>query len=217
MMKKGHYRLKNCLITLGILLLLACGCTGGDDQKPLFQDNFDNSGSGWNTNQCEQSQCGYDEDGYFIELHQPNWFAWAYPGEKFDDVSVEAEAHLSSGLQGPHFGVLCRHVDVDNFYYFSISADGYYAIFRRVDGGDLKILTGNGDAMSLSPAIKTGEQTNRILAVCNGDELSIYVNGELLETVSDDTHARGDVGVGAGSGPAGDVRVQFDNFLVTRP
>ncbi|MBL7065349.1 MAG: hypothetical protein ISS49_14235 [Anaerolineae bacterium] len=216
-MKKGHYRLKSCLITLGILLLLACGCTGGNDQKPLFQDDFDNSRSGWDADQCEQFKRGYEKSEYFFELHQPNWFAWAYPGEEFDDVSVEAEARPSSGSQGPHFGVLCRHIDADNFYYFAISADGYYAIFRRVDGGDLQVLTGNGYGMSPSPAIRTGEQTNRILAVCNGDELSLYVNGELLETVTDDTHAQGDVGIGAGSGPAGDVRVQFDNFLVTRP
>ncbi|MCK4472809.1 MAG: hypothetical protein KAW49_13595, partial [Anaerolineae bacterium] len=104
-----------------------------------------------------------------------------------------------------------------NFYYFAISADGYYAIFRRVDGGDLEILTGDGSGMAPSLAIRTGEQANRILAVCQGDELSLYVNGELLEAVTDDTHTQGDVGIGAGSGSEGDIRVQFDDFVVTRP
>lgn len=215
-MERHYCRLKSCLIVLGILLL-TCGCTGGDNQGLLFRDDFDNPRSGWGADQREEFERGYEEGEYFIELYQPNWFTWACPGEQFEDVSVETEAHLSSGSQGSHFGVLCRYVDVDNFYYFAISADGYYAIFQRVDGGDLEVLTGDGNGMVPSPVIRTGEQTNRILAVCQGDKLSLYVNGELLEMVTNDTHAQGDVGIGAGSGPGGGVRVQFDDFLVTRP
>jgi hypothetical protein len=132
-------------------------------------------------------------------------------------VSVEVDIYLASGSQASHFGVLCRYKDQDNFYYLAISADGYYAIFRRVDGGDLEVLTGDGSGMAYSPAIKTGGQTNRILAVCQGSELALHVNGALLAAVTDDAYASGDVGIGAGSGPQGDFRVQFDNFLVTRP
>lgn len=209
-------RLKGCLIILA-LLLLACGCTGDDDQGPLFQDEFDSPDSGWGTDQRGEFERGYEGGEYFIELHEPNWFAWAYPGMQFDNVSAEADSRLTSGSHDSHLGVLCRHTDVYNFYYFAISTDGYYAIFRRVGGGDLEILTGEGTGMSPSPAIRTGGQTNHILVVCQGDELSLYVNGELLETVTDHTHARGDVGLGVGSGPEGNVRVQFDNFLVTRP
>lgn len=216
MMMRAFCRLKGCLVVLGVLLL-ACGCAGGDDQAPLFQDDFDSPRSGWGADQRDESERGYEDGEYFIELHEPNWFAWAEPGIQFDDMSVEVDVHLDSGSQDSHFGVLCRHVDVDNFYYFAISADGYYAIFRRTDGGDLQVLTGNGSGMAPSPAIRTGEQTNHVRAVCQGDKLSLYVNGELLETVPDDTHAQGDVGLGAGSGPQGDVRIQFDGFLVTVP
>ena len=44
-----------------------------------------------------------------------------------------------------------------------------------------------------------------------------YANGELLETVTDDVHSQGDVGLGAGSGSAGAARIQFDDFVATRP
>jgi len=199
------------------LLLLVCGCAVDNDQEPLFQDDFDSPRSGWGADRREEFERGYEEGEYFIELRESNWFAWAYPGMQLDDVSIEMDVYLAAGSQGSHFGALCRHVDVDNFYYFGISADGYYAIFRRADGGDLKVLTGDGSGMAPSPAIRTGGQINRVLAVCNEDELSLYVNGELLETVTDDTHARGDVGVGVGSGLEEDGRVQFDNFIVTRP
>jgi len=215
-MKRRCSRLRSCLTTL-VLSLLLCGCAGDGGQESLFQDDFGNPRSGWGADQREEFERGYEKGDYFIQLYEPNWFIWAHPGKQFEDVSVEVDAYLASASQDAHLGVLCRHVDTDNFYYFAISADGYYAIFRRVDGGDLEVLTGDGSGMSPSPAIGTGEQTNRLLAVCQGDELSLYVNGELLEAVSDDTHVRGDVGVGAGSGAAGNVRVQFDDFFATRP
>ncbi len=215
-MRRRCRRLKCCLIVLA-LLLLVCGCTTGDDQGPLFQDDFDSPRSGWGTDQREGLERGYEESKYFIELHSPNWFAWAHPGVQFDDVSVEMDVYPVPGSQDSHFGAICRYVDADNFYYFGISADGYYAIFRRADGGDLEVLTGDGSGMSPSSAIRTGEQTNHVLAVCQGDKLSLYINGELVETVTDDTYTQGDVGLGAGSGREGDVRIQFDNFIVTRP
>lgn len=199
------------------LLLLICGCTGDGEQLSLFEDDFDTPGSGWGAERREEFERGYDGDEYFIALHEPNWFAWAYPGTQFDDVIVEVDVYPTSDSRDAHFGALCRYVDADNFYYFAVSADGYYAIFRRVNGGALDILTGGGEGMIPSPVINTGGQVNNVQAVCRGDELSLYVNGELLETVADDAHAQGDVGLGAGSGPEGDVRVRFDNFLVTRP
>ncbi len=215
-MRRRCRRLKGCLIVL-VLSLLICGCTTDDDQGLLFQDDFDSPRSGWGTDQREEFERGYEEGEYFVELHEPNWFAWTHPGMQFDDVSVEMNVYLASGSQGGHCGVLCRYTDVDNFYYFGISADGYYAIFRRTDGGDLEILTGDGSGMAFSPVIRTGGQINRVLAICRGDELGLYVNGELLETVTDDAHTQGDVGLGAGSGLEGDVRIQFDDFIVTRP
>ena len=81
----------------------------------------------------------------------------------------------------------------------------------------MEIITDEDDGMVFSPVIRTGGQTNRIQAVCQGNELSLYVNDELLETVTDDTHSQGGVGLGAGSGSAGDARIQFDNFGATRP
>lgn len=208
--------LKCCLIAFTLLSLI-CSCTRGDEQGSLFQDDFGNRRSGWGADQSEKFERGYEDGAYFILLNEPNWFTWAHPGQQFDDVNVEVDVHLASGLQDSHFGILCRHVDLDNFYYFAVSADGYYAIFRRVDGSDLEILTGDGGQMTPSAAIKTGGQENHLLAVCQEDELSLYANGQLLETITDDALVRGDVGIGAGSGAEGDVRVQFDDFSVTEP
>jgi len=218
MMKIQSWHVKNCLIPLSLsLLLLVCSCTLDSAQRALFRDNFDDPDGEWGTEADKEFGRGYETGEYFIELKELNWFAWATPGQNFSDLSVEVKAYLSSGSQDNHFGILCRHADLENFYYFAISADGYYAIFQRVDGGGLEALTADGEGMIHSPAIRTGKQVNALRAVCQGKKLSFYVNGELLETVTDETHTRGDAGIGAGSGAEGEVRIQFDDFVVAEP
>lgn len=213
-MKRLRWLVNSCLIAL--VLLLACRCVPGNGSL-ILEDDFDDPDSGWGADERDEFERGYDEDGYFVELRESNWFAWAHLAQRLDDVDIEVQATLVSEPQDGHLGIICRHVDPDNFYYFAISGDGYYAIFRRVDGDDLEVLSGDGSGMLYSPAIKTGGQSNDIRAVCEGEELSLYVNGELLATIKDDTLSRGDVGIGAGSGAVGDVRAWFDDFVVTRP
>jgi hypothetical protein len=213
MKKLGHRKIYSILL----ILLLICGCSAGDNQGDTLEDSFEDSGSGWGTDQRDEFNRGYEDDEYFIELRESNWFAWANPGAQFDDVTVTVDAYLSSGSRDGHFGVLCRYENEDNFYYFAISADGYYAIFLREDGGNLQAITGDGEGMLFSPVIRTGGQTNSIRAVCQGNNLSLYVNGELLETVTNDAHPQGDVGLGAGSGSTGDSRIQFDDLVAARP
>lgn len=214
---EGHISHPRKWLIVLAMLLLVCGCSTGGGQVTDFRDDFEEQGGGWDTDQREQYDRGYAGGEYFIELYEVNWFAWSNPGVQFDDVTVEVDAYLSSGTPDGHFGVLCRYEDEGNFYYFAISADGYYGIFRREQGADLKVLSGEGEGMNFSSVIRTGGQTNSVQAVCQGDRLSLYANGELLEAVTDSRLAQGDVGVGAGSGAAGDARVHFDNFVATRP
>lgn len=208
---------RNRGLILLVLLLLLCGCSAGGDQDALLRDDFEDLDSGWGADEQDESDRGYEDGEYFIHVKKPDWFAWANPGARFADARVEVDAYLASGDSGCHFGVICRHADLKNFYYFAVSADGYYAIFRRVRGGELEVLTGGGKGMVRSPAIETDGEENHIVAVCQGENLSLYVNGELLATVTDDSHRRGDVGLGVGSGSVGKALVHFDDLVVTEP
>jgi hypothetical protein len=68
-----------------------------------------------------------------------------------------------------------------------------------------------------STAIRQGGSVNHLEATCQGNQLSLVVNGELLETVTDNALAQGEVGIAAGSGPLGGVRIHFDNFVAAEP
>ncbi len=212
-----HFVRLTVALVLGSLLLFNAGCLPGDREGYLLQDTFEDEENDWGSDRRDEFARGYAGGEYFFELNHPDWMAWAVAGRSFDDVSIQAKARLASGQTDGHWGILCRYADEGNFYYFAISPDGYYGIFRRVDGGELDPLTADGLGMLPSPAIKTGEETNTITATCQGNHLTLAVNGEELVTAIDDTLQRGNVGLAAGSGPSGKTNVRFDDFTVTRP
>ncbi|MGC9357571.1 MAG: hypothetical protein ACP5GX_06890 [Anaerolineae bacterium] len=196
-------------IILGLIILV--GCTG---ESSSFTDDFSDPASGWGAASTETYVRGYDSGQYLIRLDAPHWYVWATAGRRYDDVSVEAVVH-SEGTTDNHFGLLCR-ASGEGFYYFAISADGYYAIYRRTAEGQFLPLT--GPAMLRSSLINTGGTSNRLLAVCEETTLALYVNGEQVAQVMDDTLASGDIGMAAGIVARGDsTLVWFDDLQVTRP
>lgn len=199
------------LALFGLPLISGCRVDG---RGPSFRDRFNNPESGWGSDSQEAFERGYQDGEYYIEVYEPNWFVWASPGRRFDDLVVEAYARLVSGSPEGHFGLLCRYRNPADFYYFAVTDDGYYAILR-VQDGVAEVLTGAG--FLPSPAIQTGGAVNHIRALCQGEQLILTVNDQEVATVTDDTFRRGDVGLGVGSGPVGAIRVHFDDLLVLVP
>ncbi len=201
------------ILPVVLLLLLLSGCRR-EGAGLLFYDRFGNPKSGWGSESRESFDRGYQEGEYFIEVYEPDWFAWTTPGKRFSDVVVTVDARRVSGASGGHFGLICRYRAPANFYYFGITDDGYYAIIRVRDSHP-KPLSGAG--FLLSPSIPIRADVYRIRAVCQGDRLQLFVNDQEIATVTDDTFRQGDVGLGVGSGPEGSIRVHFDNFKVLVP
>jgi len=207
-------RINRLLLALFLLLALLSGCRRAEEGTLLFRDRFGNENGGWGSESQSTFDRGYQRGEYFIEVYEPDWLAWARPHERFTDVDIEVEAHQVAGSPDGHFGALCRFRAPDDFYYFAVSDDGYYAIMR-VENGEAEVLTGDG--MLPSAAIQTGGAVNVIRAVCMREQLTLYVNDEQVASVTDDAFQRGDVGLGVGAGPAGAIRVHFDNFTVAAP
>jgi hypothetical protein len=70
-----------------------------------------------------------------------------------------------------------------------------------------------------SAAIKGGQSTNTYAAVCKGNELSLYVNGTLVKTVTDKTlyFTQGKIGFGVISPLKLPVDVQLESVSVSIP
>ena len=209
------------LIAILILTSLACATlTGlgdsGDNAGQaniLFEDDFSSSGSGWDRFEDSEGITDYNDGRYKIALYTNEMFYWANPYQNFTDVIIEVQAMKVSGGDDMQYGIICRHADIDNWYALVISADGYAAVRKRVQGNDLDYIA----EWVQVPSVKTGNATNNLRAECIGDRLALYVNGSLAIETTDSDISSGDAGLIAGTFEQSSTEVLFDNFVVINP
>lgn len=220
---------KGFLAALAALALAATACGfslggGGDATEAggngganiILQDDFSDTGSGWDRSSSDEAQTDYQNGQYRILVSAESYSAWANPNlSSYTDTRVEVDATKAGGDDDNEFGVVCRHADVNNYYVGMISSDGFYGFFSRVDGGNLELI--GTDSMDTSDAILQGSATNHIRFDCVGSTLTLYVNGTMLGSVADSTHTSGDVGLYAGTYDIGGTDILFDNFVVYQP
>lgn len=204
----------------------------------LFSDDFSDKNSGWSRYSDSGGITDYKKGTYRIYVSEPYWDYWATPGKNFSDVRVEVDATKVGGPDDNDIGVICRfksandiyRVDttnvsytgedktamqnMDNFYFFIITSDGFYGIGKTVGAGMVNI---EQEGLLTSDDIYPGRKTNHIRADCIGSKLSLYVNGILLTTVTDSDFVNGDVGLLAGTYDTTGTDIHFDNFVVYDP
>jgi hypothetical protein len=180
----------------------------------LFEDHFSDPSSGWHQLDILEGIADYENGHYEIIVHAKNADFWAYPGLYFEDTIIEVDATTVDGPLDNNFGIICRHQDVKNFYFFIISSDGYYAIGKVINNIQTLI---SADKMQESDAISQGYSTNHIKAVCDGPRLSLFVNDNQLVSVQDSSLTSGDVGLLAGTFAESETSIHFDNFIVEKP
>lgn len=200
-------------------LSLACSLGGGApaaDAEPgvLFRDDFSRTSSGWDRQTTSEGLTDYADGVYRIYVNDTNVDYWANPGKSFTDVSVEVEATKAGGPDDNDLGVICRYVDVDNFYFGLISSDGYAVIGKLKDGEQTGI---SSDGMEPAEGIKQGAATNVVRMDCVGEALTLFVNGTRIASVTDSDFAKGDVGLMAGTYDQTGTDIHFDNFVVRQP
>jgi hypothetical protein len=207
-----------------VLFLAILGCsipfvTSESESTPLpsnvlFQDDFSDPSSGWDQESGEGGLTDYIGGAYRIYVNAENTDIWSNPGLDFTDTQIEVEATKVGGDNNNDFGIICRYQDVNNFYFFIISSDGYYGIGKVVNGEQQLV---GDDSMPPSEVINQGDDTNLIRADCVGDQLSLYVNGVKLADYKDTDFISGDVGLMAGSFTIPGTDIHFKNFKVLKP
>jgi hypothetical protein len=180
----------------------------------LFKDDFSDTTSGWPRGVSANGSEDYVDGSYRIEVNIPQYDLWAIPNQTFEDARVEEDATRLEGPDANRFGLICRYLDPQNFYFFIISSDGYYAIGKTI-GGRTSLL--GQEMMAYSPIIVQGAGPNHIRFDCISGALTGYVNGQALASASDSDFHNGDVGLIAGAFNTGGVEIAFTNFIVRKP
>jgi hypothetical protein len=155
----------------------------------LYKDDFEDSNSGWDESNDTYVLFEYTDGGYRMKVKVAQIFVWALVPENdtYDNVRIEVDAQRIGGPNDTEMGIIARYKNRDNFYVFMITNDGQAIIFKI---------------------------TNSIAAVCDGEDLELYVNDELVASASDSSLKKGQVGLVVGNGNVAGADVLFDNLFI---
>jgi hypothetical protein len=209
--------MKRAVIVLIVLVLASLACAlpglGSSSPQTIFSDDFSNTDSGWPTINEAAGTANYKDGGYELTVPDPDSGYWASPDlEDQTNVTIEVDATVTGSARDSDFGILCRGIDSDNQVLLLISADGF-AVIGKFTNGEFVLLS--SEEWVESSAINQGNTLNHIRGDCVNNTYSLYANGELIATATDDEFSTGMVGLTIGSYQDPNGAVLFDNFVVT--
>ncbi len=219
------HKTKSFYALLALLLAsLACAIPnplagGGSDGSSaaggvLFSDDFGSTDTGWEVGDYQTGSVGYGSGVYFVRALGNGDTMWGQASRSFTDVHIEVDAAQIEAPSNDNndYGVICRLQSDGSGYYLLISGDGFYSILMGTQGGFEQLVD-----WTTSNLIRQGNTSNHITAICQGSNLSLYVNGDLLATATDSTFSTGDIGLTATSYESTSTLVHFYNLVVSQP
>ena len=184
----------------------------------LYEDDFREGRSNWGTGTDADSAVEYVDDALNIQLFTPNYVVWTYPNEEdYENVHMEVTVINNGSDEDAAFGFFCykQYPIDDSRYYFAVSPSGEYAIAKAALAQDDEILT-NNNTWEISDLITPNADSYRLGADCGNGTLTLYVDGQEIDSVSDSTYTSGSFALFAWSGEeVNTVNFSFDDFVMT--
>ena len=162
---------------------------------PALSDPLsDNSnGNGWNvgTNNSGGS-CQFAGGAYHISQTRTNYFWSCTTSGNFSDFAYQVQMQIIKGDDG---GVAFRVNITNNTFYgyvFAVGQNGSYQLFVCPPN----TTSCNSLSSSSSSAINQGlNQTNLVTVIVKGNTITLYVNQQEIESMTDSTFSHGQIGV----------------------
>ena len=186
----------------------------------FFEDDFTAGGrTSWGTGTDADSSVEYVDDGLNMQLFTDNYILWSTPNDtQYENVHMEVTVLNNNSDPMTAFGFMCyqQYPITDSRYYFAVTPGGEYAIGKSALAIDDVILTNNGE-WGKSDLIAQNASSYRLGADCGNGTLTLYVDGQQVDSVSDSTYTTGGVTLFLWSGDnVATVNVTFDDFLLTK-
>jgi hypothetical protein len=143
---------------------------------------------------------------------------WSTPNDQdYQNIHMEVTAINNGSDSRTAFGLMCnQQVGADSsFYYFAVTPAGQYAIAKATAGESDVILTKNAE-WAFSDLIAENAASYRIGADCGDGTLTLFVDGQQIDSVADASYVNGGVALFAyTSDEVVSSNVSFDDFLMT--
>jgi immune inhibitor A len=181
--------------------------------RVLYQDDFESPCGSFISFILPDYSYGYKNGRYEIEIGLEEVGIWGLAQQEFRDVAVEVDATFVEPKADTAMGIMCRVEDDYNYYSFEIRNDGTYTIYGVDDDYYVEL-----QDWTESGAINTGAgATNHLKAICNGDTLTLFINGDRVADVTVPQVSRGDIGFIAWTFKEPGILVAFDDLVASRP
>lgn len=177
--------------------------------SPALLDNF-RSSDNWSLYEDEHVSFRIRENELRMVAFNANgrdgWMlSWPDPADFYLELTAQPED--CQGLD--RYGLIFRS-DANDGYLLGLSCDGRYSL-RSWDGEEFNALI---DWTAL-PAISSGSgQALRLGVMAAGDQITLYINGQMIDEVQDDLFSDGGVGVFIGADETEDFRVAVIEFAL---
>lgn len=195
------------------------GSSSSGEAPAYFTDEFENGLSNYSYftmgSGGENGMDLYTEDGKLIfDLNGAYlWPYLLYDPYTYTDVALAFEAE-NLGNNNNNVSFVCRYDPDRGWYEFNIANNGlYWILYYDAIGTQDYVKLFDGGSMN----INMGRATNTYGVVCQGDALSLYINGHLERTVHNSDLKEGQVGVSVSSFDQYPVRVDIDWLEISQP
>lgn len=215
-----HKKMSRGLLAMAVLILvsLACNAMSALGGGAILEDDFSSSDTNWGVGTDDTSSVEYSDGGLRVKVFTENYFVWSTPDDvDYENVHIEATVINNGTDSTTAFGIMCdQQVVDDSVYYFAITPGGEYVIAKAALAQTDVFLTNNDD-WGTSDLIAKDAASYRIGADCGNGTLTLYVDGQQVDSVSDSTYTNGGVALFVWSGEnASSADVTFDDFVMTK-
>lgn len=159
------------------------------------------------------------QDGKLVWDFESEWVYYYlfYEAFTYEDVKVDVRAD-NRGRNNNNISLICRYDPDVGWYEFNIANNGLYDIFYAevTTSGEISYnrITNGG-----SNSIKQGKEINEYSISCKGDELSLTINGDEVNTVTEKNYGLrdGQIGVSVSSFDVLPILIEMDWIEISEP
>lgn len=189
------------------------------EPEAYFIEEFEGDLSSWSyflMNGDENKMDLYTDNGRLVfDLQGTNqWVYLLYDEYNYSDVRIDVYAE-NLGKNTNSVSLICNYSDRFGWYEFNISNGGLYdlLVYSEQDGRYFTLANGG------SKNIRIGRDVNIYTAICQGNKLSLYINGVLEREFVDTKHKlrEGLVGLSVSSFDVLPILVEVDYFAISVP
>jgi len=153
------------------------------------------------------NSCSFSNGAYHIVSSDPNTLQNCVAAStNYTNFAFEVTMIINQGDCG---GMVFRATSsTTNYYSLQVCQSGFYALLSNADNtftNTQAIVTGNNSAL---------KQSNIIDVLVNGNQIAIYINQQLTNSVRDSTYGHGEIGLLARSETISSTDVSYTNAKV---